>query len=184
MRAFLFTLAFASVHGTTIYSDCIHNCSTFSINEVSDVCPKGYELAPGGYVEQCASQVCKVLGQWSMAKYGDPKHFLIGDGYERTCTPQVYDGRSLGAAICTPIDPCAQLFVVNEKTCPFGTLLAPASDVESCTAQLCAALGVNSAYHYADATKMVVGRALNPSCGPVVNNATLSASNSLCVGAF
>ena len=179
MRAFLFTLAFASVHGAT------HDCSTFSINEVSDVCPKGYELASGEYVEQCASQVCLKLGAWSMAKYGDPKYFLIGPGYDKKCTPQVYDGRSLGAAICTPSgDPCAQLFVLEQRTCPFGTLLAPAGVVESCTAQLCEGLEVNSAYHYADATKMVVGRALNPSCGPVKNNRTLSYYNSLCVGAF
>ena len=179
MRAFLFTLAFAAVHGAT------YDCSTFTINEVATVCPKGYELAPGEYVNQCLSDICNKLDIWSQAKYGDTKHFLIGSGYNPTCGPSEYDGRGLGAAVCTPSsDPCAQLFVVNEKTCPFGTLLAPADTVESCTAQLCEGLEVNSAYHYADSTKMVVGRALNPSCGPVPNNATLSASNSLCAGSF
>ena len=179
MRAFLFTLAFAAVHGAT------HNCSTFTINEVAPVCPQGYELAPGGYVNQCLPFICDKLDTWSQAKYGDPRHFLIGSGYDATCKPSEYDGRGLGAALCTPSNnTCAQLFAVNEKTCPFGTLLAPAYVVESCDAQLCEGLEVDSAYHYADPTKMVVGRALNTSCGPVPNNATLSALNSLCVGSF
>ena len=179
MRAFLFTLAFAAVHGAT------HNCSTFTINEVSSVCPKGYELASLEYVDQCLPNICNKLGTWSYSKFADPTQVLAGSGYNPTCGPQQYMGHGLGSAVCTPSsDPCAQLFVVNEKTCPFGTLLAPADTVESCTAQLCEGLEVDSAYHYADSTKMVVGRALNPSCGPVPNNATLSALNSLCAGSF
>ena len=179
MRAFLFTLAFASVHGAT------HDCSTFIWHKASGVCPSGYDLASLDYVDQCLPDICSKLDMWCLVKFADPTQALTGYGYNATCGPHKFIDLNPGSAICTPSsDPCAHLFVVNEKTCPFGTLLAPASDVESCTAQLCEGLEVNSAYHYADATKMVVGRALNPSCGPVVNNATLSASNSLCVGAF
>ena len=182
MRAFLFTLAFASVHGA-------NDCSMFVINELTPSCPKGFELAPGEYVEQCIGDICDKLAMFSRAEYGDKTHFVNGTGFTKgrcgTFEREAGVYHVYNAAICTPSsDPCAQLFAVNDKTCPFGTLLAPAGVVTSCTAQLCEGLEVNSAYHYADATKMVVGRALNPSCGPVVNNATLSASNSLCVGAF
>ena len=179
MRAFLFTLAFAAVHGAT------HDCNTFTIKQVTTVCPNGYELASLEYVDQCLPDICNKLPKYIFAKFADPHLMLVGSGFNTTCGPTQYSA-PINALVCTPSNnTCAQLFVAaNEKTCPFGTLLAPADTVESCTAQLCEGLEVNSAYHYADSTKMVVGRALNPSCGPVPNNATLSASNSLCAGSF
>ena len=179
MRAFLFTLAFAAVHGAT------YDCSTFTIHEASSACPKGYELASLEYVDQCLPDICRQLPTWTFAKFAEIAQVLAGSGYNATCGPIPNRGAPISALVCTlSSDPCAQLFAVSEKTCPFGTALAPADTVESCTAQLCEGLEVNSAYHYVDPTKMVVGRALNPSCGPVPNNATLSASNSLCAGSF
>ena len=63
MRAFLFTLAFAAVHGAT------RNCSIFAINEVVPVCPRVTDLEPGGYVTQCMMDICNTINRLCQAEH-------------------------------------------------------------------------------------------------------------------
>ena len=179
MRAFLFTLAFATVHAG-------YNCSSFIVTKNTDLCPFGYDLAPTPFLDQCLADVCPKLSLSGGAIYADCTKVLHGGPYNGTCGPATPGGRMPYAAVCIPRGPgiCDKLFAVKNSMCPKGTSIAEAYIVTQCVGELCRGLDLNTGYGYNDFSMMVVGRKLQSTCGPVKNNHSVSVGNKLCYGDF
>ncbi|ABE54985.1 hypothetical protein Sden_1701 [Shewanella denitrificans OS217] len=124
-----------------------HSATTAFIYSQNEHCPAGFRLGtlPSQAIQRQA--MCDQMSPWDIAKLAH-QGSISGSGYG--CTVKQHDTRSLGHAICTPVD----IIISQDDTCPVNYNLITPAEVADNTSKYCDMLAPTSAVRLGDNTSL------------------------------